>query len=67
MESLAILFYIGPFGITRTVVTSWGILLLLGDGSWLATPRLVMQLPGLGQAAPNPKDCVVRYFPEELA
>ena len=22
---------------------------------------------GLGQAAPNPVDCVVRYFPHELA
>jgi formate dehydrogenase len=21
---------------------------------------------GLGQAAPNPVDCVIRYFPEEL-
>jgi formate dehydrogenase beta subunit len=21
---------------------------------------------GLGQAAPNPVDCVVKYFPEEL-
>ena len=22
---------------------------------------------GLGQAAPNPVDCVIRYFPHELA
>jgi formate dehydrogenase len=22
---------------------------------------------GLGQAAPNPIDCVVKYFPEELS
>jgi len=22
---------------------------------------------GLGQAAPNPIDCVVKYFPQELA
>ena len=51
MESLAILFYIGPFGITRTVVTSWGILLLLGVGSWLATRRLVIEQPGLWQTA----------------
>ena len=51
MESLAILFYIGPFGITRTVVTSWGILLLLGAGSWLATRRLVIEQPGLWQTA----------------
>jgi len=47
MESLGILFYIGPFGITRTVVTSWGILALLGLGSWLATRRLVIEQPGL--------------------
>jgi len=51
MESLAILFHIGPFGITRTVVTSWGILLLLGVGSWLATRRLVIEQPGLWQTA----------------
>ena len=51
MESLGILFYIGPFGITRTVVTSWGILLLLGVGSWLATRRLVIEQPGLWQTA----------------
>ena len=38
MESLAILFHIGPFGITRTVVTSWGILLLLGFGKGKAAP-----------------------------
>ena len=22
---------------------------------------------GLGQAAPNPVDCVIKYFPQELA
>ena len=51
MESLGTLFYIGPFGITRTVVTSWGILALLGLGSWLATRRLVIAQPGLWQTA----------------
>ena len=51
MESLAVLFYIGPFGITRTVVTSLGILVVLGVGSWLATRRLSVEEPGRLQTA----------------
>ncbi len=46
--------------------------LIAGD-SWdtdlLAELSLVMRdasICGLGQAAPNPVDCVIRYFPEEL-
>lgn len=51
MESLAVLFSIGPFGITRTVVTTWGILLALGLGCWLATRHFVVERPGLLQTA----------------
>jgi len=40
MEPTAILFAVGPFGITRTVVTTWGIMLLLAVFSALATRRL---------------------------
>ena len=51
MESLAVLFSIGPFGITRTVVTTWGIVLVLGLGSWLATRHFTVERPGLLQTA----------------
>ena len=40
------------------------------DTTLLADLSLVMRdasICGLGQAAPNPVDCVVKYFPEELA
>jgi len=40
MESSAIVFTVGPFGITTTVVTTWGIILALGVFSALATRRL---------------------------
>ncbi|MFY8087672.1 MAG: NADH-ubiquinone oxidoreductase-F iron-sulfur binding region domain-containing protein, partial [Rubrivivax sp.] len=39
------------------------------DTALLAELSLVMReasICGLGQAAPNPVDCVVRYFPQEL-
>ena len=48
--------------------------LLIAQPRWdielLADLSLVMRdasICGLGQAAPNPIDCVVRYFPQELA
>ena len=40
------------------------------DAGLLADLSQVMReasICGLGQAAPNPMDCVLRYFPEELA
>ena len=40
MESGGTLFYLGPFGISLTVVTTWGIMLALGLFSALATRRL---------------------------
>ncbi|MCM2253531.1 MAG: NAD(P)H-dependent oxidoreductase subunit E [Ramlibacter sp.] len=49
-------------------------LALIGEASWnrplLAELSAVMRdasICGLGQAAPNPVDCVIRYFPHELA
>jgi F-type H+-transporting ATPase subunit a len=45
MEEAAILFRIGPFAITSIVVTTWGIMLLLGVFCWLATRRLALD-PG---------------------
>ena len=51
MEALSVIFSIGPFGITRSVVTTWGIMLVLGVGSWLATRRLAVEQPGIIQAA----------------
>jgi formate dehydrogenase beta subunit len=37
---------------------------LLGD---LSTVMRDASICGLGQAAPNPIDCVIKYFPDELA
>ena len=51
MESLPVLFYLGPLGITATVVTTWGMLLILALGSWLVTRGLSRDRPGLVQTA----------------
>ena len=48
MEPSVIVFAIGPLGITTTVVTTWGIMLLLGVFSALATRRL-RDAPGMLQ------------------
>ncbi|SFI49607.1 F0F1 ATP synthase subunit A [Nitrosomonas sp. Nm34] len=45
MEEAAVVFYAGPFAITSIVVTTWGIMLLLGVFCWLATRRLSLD-PG---------------------
>ena len=45
MEESVIAFQIGPFAITSIVVTTWGIMLLLGVFCWLATRRLALD-PG---------------------
>lgn len=49
LESV-VLFHIGPLAITRPVVTTWGIVLLLTLASWLVTRRLEKR-PGRRQAA----------------
>ena len=45
MEAAALAFRIGPFAISSIVVTTWGIMLLLGVFCWLATRRLTLD-PG---------------------
>ena len=45
MKEAVIAFYVGPFAITSIVVTTWGIMLLLGVFCWLATRRLALD-PG---------------------
>ncbi len=46
----AILFHVGPITVTRPVVTTWAIMLVLGLGSGLLTRRLQIH-PGRFQAA----------------
>ncbi len=45
-----LLFSIGPAPVTTPVVTTWGLMILLGLGAWLATRRLSRE-PGAFQAA----------------
>ncbi len=45
MEAAAIWFHIGPFAISSIVVTTWGVMLLLGIFSWLGTRNLALD-PG---------------------
>lgn len=51
MEAAAILFSFGPFHLTATVATTWGLLLVLAAGAWLATRYLSVDEPGLVQTA----------------
>ena len=51
MEAISIVFFLGPFGITTTVVTTWCILFALGLGGWLVTRRLAVDDPNLLQTA----------------
>lgn len=44
------LFHLGPLAITSTVVTTWGIMLVVGIFSWLLSRRLRLQ-PGTLQSA----------------
>ena len=45
----AVVLQLGPIGITRPVVTTWGIMLVLAGVFWLATRRLSVR-PGARQA-----------------
>jgi F-type H+-transporting ATPase subunit a len=45
MEEASVVFYAGPFAITSIVITTWGIMLLLGVFCWLATRQLSLE-PG---------------------
>jgi F-type H+-transporting ATPase subunit a len=40
----------GPLMITESVVTTWGIMLVLGLASWLVTRRLRVEAPGMIQS-----------------
>jgi F-type H+-transporting ATPase subunit a len=46
----AVMFHLGPVGVTRPVVTTWAIMAVLTLASWLVTRRLASR-PGLRQAA----------------
>lgn len=50
MEAVAVWMHIGPFAITSIVVTTWGIMVVLGVFSWLATRNLTLA-PGPLQTA----------------
>lgn len=45
MEAPTVVFYLGPLAITSIVVTTWGIMLILGFFCWFATRRLALS-PG---------------------
>ncbi len=51
MDAASVVFSLGGLRITATVVTTWGLLLALGLGCWLATRRLSADDPGLVQTA----------------
>lgn len=51
MGEHAVVFSLGPLAVTATVVTTWGLMLLLGLGSLVATRRLSVDSPGLLQTA----------------
>jgi len=48
--SSVVLFHVGPVAITRPVVTTWGIMLVLAVASWVLTRDLKLR-PGRRQAA----------------
>ncbi len=50
METAQVVFSFGPLGITRTVVTTWGIMLLMTAVAWLIRRRLSPE-PGRLQSA----------------
>jgi F-type H+-transporting ATPase subunit a len=50
-NAAAVLVQLGPVALTRTVMTTWGITLLLVLTAWLVTRRLRTERPGLVQTA----------------
>lgn len=46
-----VMFRLGPVPITRVVVTTWGLIAVLGGGAYLATRRLRVDTPGKLQSA----------------
>ena len=51
MEAATVVFSLGWLRITTTVLTTWGLMLAFGLGSWLATRQLSVDKPGLVQTA----------------
>jgi F-type H+-transporting ATPase subunit a len=51
MEAAGVVFTLGWLQISATVVTTWGLILVLGVGFWLATRQLSVDNPGLIQTA----------------
>ena len=51
MGEHGVVFSLGPLAVTSTVVTTWGLMLLLWLGSLAATRRLSVDSPGLLQTA----------------
>lgn len=51
MDATVVYFSLGIFNITSTVVITWGLLLFLGGGCWLATRHLSIDEPGMLQTA----------------
>lgn len=49
IENIAVLFHVGPFGITTTVVTTWAVMLGLGLVCFALTRRLSDRDPGVAQ------------------
>ena len=46
-----VVFHLGPIPVAEEVVTTWGILVVLGAGAYLSTRRLSARRPGRVQAA----------------
>jgi F-type H+-transporting ATPase subunit a len=47
--AMSVAFHLGPLSITEPVVITWGLMALLGGGSWLLTRRLALR-PSAAQA-----------------
>lgn len=70
MQDIFVVFRIGSVAITSTVVTTWGIMLVLGVFSWLATRRLAAEpgpLQTLLEGAVSAIDEAIRGFLPEHA
>ncbi len=73
MEASTIVFTIGPFAITSVVVTTWGIMFILGVSCWLATRnlslkpgRLQTMLEGIVTAMQDSIDAIIPDHSQQL-
>lgn len=51
MQASTVVFAFGPLHVTATVLTTWGLMLLLGLAAWWSTRALSVEHPGLVQTA----------------